>query len=157
MSSLKTDNTSQTGGATHSNLSSTVSVSGGNVKGDVFGGGREGTTQARTIVNVNGGEIGGNVYGGAYGIAERVYVAGPHTVNLMGHPGGGYPFIKGCVYGGSRLANDGQNLGLTHNSFDTNNTTDLSSVINISGGRVKEHVYAAGFYGRCFGSCYINP
>jgi hypothetical protein len=146
----------QTGGATHEDLSSTVTVSGGNVKGDVFGGGREGTTQARTIVNVNGGEISGNVYGGAYGIAERVYVAGTHTVNLMGHPGGGYPFIKGCVYGGSRLANDGQNLTLAHNSFNNSNETTLSSVINISGGRVKEHVYAAGFYGRCFGSCYIN-
>ena len=47
-------------------------------------------------------------------------------------------------------------MTLTDASFDSSNETELSSVINISGGRVKEHVYAAGFYGRCFGSCYVN-
>ena len=144
-----------TGGAT-SNHSSTVSMSGGLVKGDVFGGGREGTTQGRTIVNISGGEINNNVFGGAYGIAERVYVAGTHTVNVMGNNAGGYPYIKGCVYGGSRLANDGLDLTLTHSDFNDSNETTLSSVVNISGGRIKEHVYAAGFYGRCFGSCYVN-
>ena len=143
------------GGATSSN-SSTVSISGGQVKGDVFGGGREGTTQGRTIVNVSGGTIDNNVYGGAYGQADKVYVAGPHTVNLMGNHAGGYPYIKGCVYGGSRLANDGQDLDLSDAEFNSSNETELSSVINFSGGRVKEHVYAAGFYGRCFGSCYVN-
>ena len=144
------------GGATSDENSSTVSISGGQVKGDVFGGGREGTTQGRTIVNVSGGTIDNNVYGGAYGKADKVYVAGPHTVNLMGNHAGGYPYIKGCVYGGSRLANDGKNLTLDDASFNESDETALSSVINFSGGRVKEHVYAAGFYGRCFGSCYIN-
>ncbi len=144
------------GGATSDENSSTVSISGGQVKGDVFGGGREGTTQGRTIVNVSGGTIDNNVYGGAYGKANKVYVAGPHTVNLMGNHAGGYPYIKGCVYGGSRLANDGQDLDLSDAEFNSSNETELSSVINFSGGRVKEHVYAAGFYGRCFGSCYVN-
>lgn len=144
------------GGATSDENSSTVSISGGQVKGDVFGGGREGTTQGRTIVNISGGTIDNNVYGGAYGQADKVYVAGPHTVNLMGNHAGGYPYIKGCVYGGSRLANDGQDLDLSDAEFNSSNETELSSVINFSGGRVKEHVYAAGFYGRCFGSCYVN-
>ncbi|MBR1513961.1 MAG: chitobiase/beta-hexosaminidase C-terminal domain-containing protein, partial [Bacteroidales bacterium] len=142
-------------GATSTN-SSTVSVSGGTVGGNVFGGGEEGTTQGRTIVNVSGGTVNGNVFGGAYGVAQRVYVAGKHTVNIMGNEAGDYPFIKGSVYGGSRLANDGKSLTLTHASFDNSSETELSSVVNISGGRVKEHVYAAGYYGRCFGSCYVN-
>ena len=144
------------GGATSDENSSTVTIRGGQVKGDVFGGGREGTTQGRTIVNVSGGTIDNNVYGGAYGKADKVYVAGSHTVNLMGNHAGGYPYIKGCVYGGSRLANDGQKLTLDDATFNTSVDTTLSSVINFSGGRVKEHVYAAGFYGRCFGSCYVN-
>lgn len=134
---------------------STVGISGGTVKGSVYGGGSEGFTNGNTLVNIDGGTINGSVYGGALGKSKLVYVNGTHTVNVMGSDNG-IPEIKASVYGGSRLANDGNSFTLNHNSFDNSTASQLSSVVNISGARIKEHVYASGYYGRCFGSVYVN-
>ena len=139
-----------------SDHTSTVSVSGGTLTGSVFGGGQLGTTQGKTILNISGGQINGSVFGGAYGVEKTVYVAGSHTVNVMATDATTIPYIVGSVYGGSRLANDGKQLGISHDSFNNSTEPELSSVINISGGRIREHVYAAGYYGRCFGSVYVN-
>ena len=140
-----------------SDHTSTVSISGGTLNGNVFGGGQLGTTQGKTIVNISGdSQIHGSVFGGAYGTERTVYVAGSHTVNVMATDATHYPYIIGSVYGGSRLANDGKQLGISHDSFDGSSESELNSVINISGGRIREHVYAAGYYGRCFGSVYVN-
>ena len=130
-------------------------IKGGNVYGSVFGGGSEGFTHGATLVNLSGGVIKGSVFGGAFGKSKLVYVDGTHTVNVMGSDNG-IPEIYGSVYGGSRLANDGSSFTLNDDSFDDSNASQLSSVVNISGARIKEHVYASGYYGRCFGSVYVN-
>lgn len=120
-----------------------VTVSGGNVSGDVFGGGKRGLTQGNVQVNVEGGNIRGNVFGGAYGDPNQVFVAGVHTVNIMGGR------VFGSVYGGSRNAND----ALVFTGYDENETK-TSSVLNISAGQIDEQVYTAGYYGKTFGSVY---
>ena len=125
-------------------LASIVTVNGGSIAGDVFGGGRMGTTNGNTEVDIKDGIIRGNVFGGAYGSSGVVYVAGSHSVNIMGGR------IFSNVYGGSRNADDAL-------SFTDYNATEkaMSSVINISAGQVDEQVYAAGYFGRTFGSVYV--
>ena len=138
---------------------STVAITNGTINGSVFGGGSKGFTNGATLVNVSGGVVKGSVFGGAYGTDGIVYVNGVHTVNVMGNDSG-IPEINGSVYGGSRLANDGNSFTLKKTDFDltTGNgmLSQLSSVVNISGARIREHVYAAGYYGQCFGSVYVN-
>ena len=134
---------------------STVVVNGGTVNGSVFGGGSEGFTNGSTVVNMKGGSVKASVFGGALGKAGIVYINGSHTVNVMGGDNG-IPEISGSVYGGSRLANDGDDFTLKGSDFNTSTKTQLSSVVNISGGRIREHVYASGYYGQCFGSVYVN-
>ena len=121
-----------------------VTVSGGMVNGDVFGGGRQGLTGGSTQVDVEGGTIRGSVFGGAYGSSHVVYVAGMHTVNIMG----GHIFCN--VYGGSRNADDAL---VFENPSQTE--TSISSVVNISAGRIDEQVYAAGYFGETFGSVFV--
>ncbi len=121
-----------------------VTVSGGMVNGDVFGGGRQGLTGGSTQVDVEGGTIRGSVFGGAYGSSHLVYVAGMHTVNIMG----GHIFCN--VYGGSRNADDAL---VFENPSQTE--TSISSVVNISAGRIDEQVYAAGYFGETFGSVFV--
>ncbi|MBR4828293.1 MAG: choice-of-anchor J domain-containing protein [Muribaculaceae bacterium] len=124
---------------------STVSVSGGEVKKDVFGGGKLGTTNGATTVNISGTWDGtvirGDVFAGAYGSHGSIYVAGKKTLNISGGR------IYGSVYGGSRNANDGNTLNATGG-------TDATSITNICGGRIDQHVYAAGYYGSTKGSVY---
>jgi hypothetical protein len=120
-----------------------VTISGGNVSGDVFGGGKLGKTTGNVQVNVEGGNVRGSVFGGAYGEEGSVFVAGLHTVNIMG----GRVFSN--VYGGSRNAND----ALAFQGYNENETA-TSSVINISAGQIDQQVYAAGYYGKTFGSVY---
>ncbi len=132
------------GGAT-SNHTSTVTVSGGKVTADVFGGGKMGTTQGNTHVTVSGGSV-KNVFGGALGVHDEVFVAGTHIVNIIGQAN-----VLGSVYGGSRNADDALKL-----SGNSGSETDFSSMVNISGGIIKEHVYAAGYYGKTYGSVYAS-
>lgn len=125
-------------------LASTVSVSGGSIAGDVFGGGRMGKTDGSTEVDIKGGTIRGSVFGGAYGATGSVYVAGVHSVNIMGGR------IFSSVYGGSRNAND----ALAFTGYSTTEKA-MSSVVNISAGQVDEQVYAAGYFGQTYGSVYV--
>ena len=125
-------------------LASTVTVTGGSITGDVFGGGRMGKTGGSTEVDIKGGTIRGSVFGGAYGATGSVYVAGMHSVNIMG----GRIFKN--VYGGSRNAND----ALAFTGYNTTETA-MSSVVNISAGQVDEQVYAAGYFGQTYGSVYV--
>ncbi len=133
-------------------LASSVTVSGGAISGDVFGGGRMGKTTGDVVVTVSGGEISGNVFGGAFGEHGSIFLAGLKTVNITGG------HVNGSVYGGSRNANDA--LTFTTSAFDDNHGHILvdddapCSITNISGGRIREHVYAAGYYGVTYGSVY---
>jgi hypothetical protein len=134
---------------------STVAVTGGTINGSVYGGGSKGFNNSATVLNISYGVIKGSVFGGALGTSGNVYVNGTHTVNVKGGDNG-IPEIDGSIYGGSRLANDGDDFTLKNDDFTNSSKNQLSSVINISGARIKEHVYAAGYYGRCFGSVYVN-
>ncbi len=137
------------GGANNTNYKSTVGVSGGEVKGNVYGGGKMGTSQVATTVNISNGIIRGHVFGGAEGEQKKVFVTGMRTVNMTGG------HVYGNVYGGSQNANDGNNTTLTDGSFSTSTETATMCVTNISGGVIDENVYAAGYFGNCFGSVYV--
>ncbi|MDO5316836.1 MAG: FN3 associated domain-containing protein, partial [bacterium] len=127
---------------------STVNISNGEVTGTVYGGGQMGTTQGSTTVNVSGGIIHGNVFAGAYGAQQKVYVTGLRTLNITGG------HIYSHVYGGSRNANDGNDLSKANSAFSSYTGTEKICVTNISGGTLDENVYAAGYFGNCFGSVY---
>ena len=135
-------------GNNNTNYKSTVNVSGGEVKGDVYGGGKMGTSQVATTVNISDGIVRGHVFGGAFGEQQKVFVTGLRTVNMTGG------HVYGNVYGGSRNANDGNNTTLANTAFPTSTTTTTMCVTNISGGVIDENVYAAGYFGNCFGSVY---
>ena len=138
---------SHTSTYTYDPISSVVNVKGGEVKGDVFGGGSFGTTAGPTTVNISGSAsnpiLRQNVFAGAYGSHGAVYVGGLKTVNVSGGR------IYGSVYGGSRNANDANAL----TGYSTTETA-ATSITNISGGRIDQHVYAAGYYGQSYGSVY---
>lgn len=136
-------------GANNTNYKSTVGISGGEVKGNVYGGGKMGTSQVATTVNISNGTIRGHVFGGAEGEQKKVFVTGMRTVNMTGG------HVYGNVYGGSQNANDGNNTTLTDGSFSTSTETATMCVTNISGGVIDENVYAAGYFGNCFGSVYV--
>ena len=127
-------------------LASTVTINGGNVSKDVYGGGAYGTTAGSVIVNMKGGNVHGSVYGGALGEQHNVYVAGAHTVNVLG----GHVFAN--VYGGSRNADDAYSF--EPGDFDDATNEETVCVVNISGGQIDQQVYAAGFFGNCFGSVF---
>ena len=124
-------------------IASTVSIKGGTINQDVFGGGRLGKTDGNVVVNVIDGDIAGNVYGGAFGKKDQVYVAGTHTVNMTGGN------VYSSVYGGSRNADDA--LKFTGNTADDD---DPVSRVNISGGHVYYQVFTSGYFGKTYGSVY---
>lgn len=129
-------------------IASIVTVSGGNITGNVFGGGKMGKTTGAVTTNVSGGTIRGNVFGGALGEHGKVYVTGMRTVNMTG----GHVYAN--VYGGSRNANDGNSLDLADSDFNSYTSDEKICVTNISGGVIDQNVYAAGYYGSTFGSVY---
>ena len=130
-------------GTNTANVASTVTIQGGNISGDVFGGGKLGKTTGNTQVNVESGNVRGSVFGGALGEANKIFVAGQHTVNIMGGR------VFGSVYGGSRNAND----ALAFTGYDTNEK-GTNAIVNISAGQIDQQVYAAGYYGKTFGSVF---
>ena len=136
-------------GNNNTNYNSTVGVKGGEVKGNVYGGGKMGTSQVATFVNISNGIIRGHVFGGAEGEQKKVFVTGQRTVNMTGG------HVYGNVYGGSQNANDGNNTTLPDSDFANSTATNTVCVTNISGGIIDENVYAAGYFGNCFGSVYV--
>ena len=128
-------------------FASTVTINGnGNVNGDVFGGGAYGKTTGNVVVNMKGGAVHGSVYGGALGEQHSVYVAGTHTVNVMGGR------VYANVYGGSRNADDA--LSFSPGTFASATNEETVCAVNVSGGQVDQQVYAAGYFGNCFGSVF---
>jgi hypothetical protein len=122
---------------------SIVTIQGGTVNEDVFGGGRMGKTKGNVIVNVFDGNITGNVYGGAFGRREEVFIEGTHTVNITGGN------IYTNVYGGSRNADDA--LTSNHTGYAM---SEVVNRVNISGGHVYYQVFAGGYFGQTYGSVY---
>lgn len=129
-------------------VASTVTMVNGDVSGDVFGGGDQGTTQGQIIVNMDGGTIHGELFGGAKGSEGSVFVAGLKTVNVRGGT------VYNHVYGGSRNANDG--LYFDANATNQADASAYTAFVNISGGLLRGDVYGAGYYGLMFGSSDVN-
>jgi hypothetical protein len=122
-------------------VASQVTIDGGTVNENVFGGGKMGTTDGKVVANLFSGLIKGHLFGGAYGDQGNVYVGGQKTVNITGG------HVLGNVYGGSRNANDA-------NALTGYNTAEQATTceINMSAGKVDQNVYGAGYFGSTFGS-----
>lgn len=135
----------------------TVTIGGGHILGEVFGGAEQGTVRGNTRVNINDGIIGtligtgsdayyfGSVYGGGYGsndvsephndssmravqIAGRVY--GNTSVSVNGGT------VKGSVYGGGSYASVGD-LTFNDNSLATNCTAGTGiATVSVTGGTI---------------------
>ncbi|MBE6522710.1 MAG: hypothetical protein E7Z62_06265 [Thermoplasmata archaeon] len=73
---------------------------------DVYGGGAIGKVDGNTVVEVTGGEIKGNVFGGGFGVEKIISVTGNRTVYVTGSS----TRIYGSVYGGSSKGDDGPKL-----------------------------------------------
>jgi hypothetical protein len=125
-------------------LASMVTINGGTVNGDVFGGGKMGKTDGSVTVNLFQGSIKGHLFGGAYGAQGSVYLGGQKTVNITG----GHVF--GNVYGGSRNANDA-------NALTGYSTTEQATTceINMSAGKIDQNLYGAGYFGHTYGSVNV--
>ncbi|MBO4739464.1 MAG: chitobiase/beta-hexosaminidase C-terminal domain-containing protein [Bacteroidales bacterium] len=108
----------------------TVNITDGKVTNSVYGGGAFARVN-KTIVNMTGGEA-GSVYAGAQGDDKNKKLVNYNkTVNMQG----GTAIM---VYGGSFTCLD-----------------SAKSFVNISGGRVKTHVFGSGYFGDMKGDCYV--
>ncbi|MBR4452664.1 MAG: chitobiase/beta-hexosaminidase C-terminal domain-containing protein [Bacteroidales bacterium] len=108
----------------------TVNITGGKVTNSVYGGGAFAKVN-KTIVNMTDGEA-GSVYAGAQGDDKNKKLVNYNkTVNMQG----GTAIM---VYGGSFTCLD-----------------SAKSFVNISGGRVKTHVFGSGYFGDMKGDCYV--
>ena len=102
--------------------SSTINISGGTIKSNVYGGSEYGTTRDDATISISDGTIDGHVYGGGYGSDEQratynsTIIAGtpPNTKTYLFSP----LQYAGCLGG--------------------------DSYVNVSGGRVKGNVYGGG-------------
>ncbi len=108
----------------------TVYIDGGKVTNAVYGGGSKAEVN-KTIVYMTNGEV-TNVFAGAEGNNKaKTLVYGNKTLNMQGG-------TAITVYGGSYTCQDQD-----------------YSFVNISGGRVKTHVFGSGYFGNMSGDCYV--
>ena len=129
------------GGYLNANVESNtyVSINGGLIVNNVYGGGNLGWVQGKATVNIEGGEVGdvhlndnptkGNVYGGGKGVSgagQNTYV-NETEVNIIGS------YIMGSVFGG------GENGHVLTNA-----------VVNVNGGQV------GGYSGEISGGGHID-
>ena len=140
-----------------------VDISGGQVKGDVYGGGENGHVLESTDVNVSGGTIGdatvnanaleGNVFGGGHGSGRMVDHDGnagtPDEFRIYKHAGrvGGNTTVTitegtiiGSIFGGGRLALTGVDTVGSYTSFVTAGNYDSINhglaTVTVSGGSI---------------------
>ena len=154
-------------------VNTTVTVSAGNVKADVFGGGKGSDADKdlarvkNSEVNVSGtGQVHGNVYGGGEmasvgwlndtgtafqngtGLAKVTISGGqvgdPHTIQTDN---------EGYVFGGGLGFAGGKNAG-GKNAFDLANVD--STKVTISGGDIISGVFAGGDNGHVWRSTVVN-
>ena len=132
----------------------TVNISGGSVKGDVYGGysysyGQSISREAYdNIVNISGGSVKGDVYGGysySYGqsISREAY---DNIVNISGGS------VTGKVYGGNSESREAHHntvnisgdakviVGTVYGGWSDSGSAN-DNTVNISGGSVKGNVY----------------
>ena len=122
--------------------STSVSVTGGTIKDNVYGGGELGCVGTFTEVTIDGNAtVNGSVFGGG----ELGLTKGSVIVNIKGGT------IAEDVYGGGSLANSN-----TTNTADLNNDgvlepVDPTTTVNLMGGTINRNVYGGGL-GRLAGT-----
>lgn len=150
--------------------STTVNISGGEVKGSVYGGGYGyvddmpqyaamqgiGSVFGTSNINVTGGTIGGNVYGGSEGssfyfgepnrygqpVTNIAEMNGTVNMNISGNP-----TIKGNIFGAgqgiaSTSSNEYVNIARTGNS-----ELGYASTVNITVDLPHDHAFTGNIYG----------
>ncbi len=142
----------------------TVTIGGGHILGEVFGGAEQGTVRGNTRVNINGGIIGtligtgsdayyfGSVYGGGYGSND---VSEPHNdssmraVQIAGRVYGNTSVavtngtVKANVYGGGSYASVGNLTFGTTDNMPTACNGGGTAVVSISGGTIEGSVFGS--------------
>lgn len=142
----------------------TVTIGGGHILGEVFGGAEQGTVRGNTRVNINGGIIGtligtgsdayyfGSVYGGGYGSND---VSEPHNdssmraVQIAGRVYGNTSVavtngtVKASVYGGGSYASVGNLTFGTTDNMPTACNGGGTAVVSISGGTIEGSVFGS--------------
>ncbi len=115
-----------------------VTVTGGTISNNVYGGGEEGVVNGNTIVSFEGGSV-NDIYGAGKGASgQNANVAQGTTVNVKGG------VVNGSVYGG------GENGTVAYNG------TSYGSTVSVSGGEVKEDVFGGGKMGTTNGTTTVN-
>lgn len=128
----------------------------GSIKGSLYGGSNEnGTISGPITINIIGGNIEGNVLGGGYGSQTRV--DGNITVTIGDENSTLIPTIKGDVYGGSEqgIVNG---TSYSNNKF-TKVIINKGRINNVYGGGYGTNTNAANVYGNVTVSVnggYIN-
>ena len=100
------------------------------------------------IINVKNGTFEHNIYGGGMGREGGPWIVyGLKEVNIENG------LVKESVYGGSENVSD----GYPNECISTDVTTMRpSSILNITGGTIKNNVYGGGYLGDVYGSVYVN-
>ena len=103
---------------------------------------------ASIITNIHGGTIMNNVFGGAHGKQGGKQLA--YAVKIVNMDGG---LVNYSLHGGSESVND----GYPKECISTTSTTQRpSSIVNITGGTVRNRTFGGGYMGLIYGSTYIN-
>ena len=134
----------------------TVTIGGGHILGEVFGGAEQGTVRGNTSVTINGGIIGtqigsdenayyfGSVYGGGYGSDD---IDDNNDLNMRGVQIAGRVFgntsvtmnngtVMGSVYGGGSYASVGD-LTFDNSSLATNCAAGTGvAIVSVTGGTI---------------------
>ncbi|MBQ9853983.1 MAG: hypothetical protein IJO57_03000 [Bacilli bacterium] len=137
-------------GSTDKAATITVTMTGGNVVGSVYGGSNVlGTIYGSTNVNILGGEISTNVYGGGQGGYTNNNSPGTFVRNavniVVGDTESIYtPIIDGSVYGGSAFGTVNGTTNTTQiSTSDTNVTVNKGIITNVYGGGQGNDTYQA--------------
>ncbi|MBP3763819.1 MAG: T9SS type A sorting domain-containing protein [Bacteroidales bacterium] len=105
------------------------------------------TGYSYTIVNVHGGTFEQDIFAGARG-KDNQLIYGVKVLNMDGG------LVKQSIYGGSQSVSDGYSRIECVDS--TNTSLRPSSILNVVGGHVVNHVFGAGYKGFTHGSVYVN-
>lgn len=151
----------------------------GVVTGNLYGGGKQGTTMrlkrdnnqfvtfggaskeadtsmayadlshySHILLNIKGGNFQSDVYGGGAGVVNGNPIV--YALKQINMENG---LIHESLHGGSENVSDGYGQECVST---TNTTMRPSSITNITGGTLQNHVYGAGYLGDVYGSVYIN-
>ena len=122
-----------------------VSLETSHVKRSVYGGGGYSKVYGTTMVNIDSGIVGENVFGGGLGISGHTTVEGNRAV-FIEHDSS----IKGSVYGGSEVGEDGPKTATSDSDLHKNR-----SLVVIQAGFIEGSVFGGGLMGKTFGDTEV--